>query len=1061
MDSITGSQKPTTLPVTKRLPALIGINPGEGVRVAWMILYSVAAIGGFLTVGLAVGSALFLSALPAAATPFVFIYSGISSVVVFLLYSLAVSRLPMRWIVIGSNVLLLLIALVLRILLGMSFGHTFPVLLALFLFIDAGSTLVIAQFWVQAARIFDPREAKRLFGLMSAGGTASAMLASLGLRTGVSLIGVDNLLLVVAGALALCILCDWALGRSQRKTQTKGRPSEALRPDPPAIKGERASLLRDLRAILRSPLLLAISAFTVLTALLINTGAYQFFLALQAIYSGRSREMVEFLGAFGVVIGLAALFVQLYLTRTVMRRMGVFGALVFFPLAMALGAGLGVATGGALLAMALVRAADPLFRQTINSSAMAVLYLPVQAGLRQRAKTILEIVYAVSFGLLGFVFLFSQRVQGWSYTTWSFPVLGFAILWILLLRWGQTQYRRALAENLKKRRLDFANSTYDISDETTIRVLATALRGTDELLVVHTLDLISQAPKVDWVPYVAPLLGHPSAEVRLQALRHLSLEGTATLTEQVTPLLDAPESEVRAQAIGTLCTLEGRAALDRIGRFLQDKNPKVRGAALSALGRHGGGEWEKTVASALKELLESNDPDLRMEGARALAALGRSEDAPRLGPLFDVSCPARVRASAIRAAGVLRNRDLLPHLIAALGQRAVAAEASEALACYGTEIGSDLCAALIDTTLAPTVRAWIASLLGRLRGKIAAEALGSRIREPDAMVRAAVLAAMAGMGPFSSTVHKELHEELMGEIRNYYTLVVWHADLCPEADSSLIDEALRLRERGCLDRICLVLGLLYPDERISNLRQALDPGNGKARAMAIELLDTMLSGETKTLLIPALEAPEDRVRAIAGKRFGIERQPAEIRLAEVAAGNDPWLRTCARHRLGGTMALPVIERVLFLKGAELFSQLAGEDLLPLAQVAQEVHFQAGETFIHQDEPGSCLYLIVDGEASIVVQGIGQIGTRGPKGAIGEMAIIWRRPRSADCLALTDVTALRIEHDDFWELMDERPALAQGVIKVLALRLDQVMENLQRAGQKQGQSGSGMSDALRV
>jgi CRP-like cAMP-binding protein len=43
-----------------------------------------------------------------------------------------------------------------------------------------------------------------------------------------------------------------------------------------------------------------------------------------------------------------------------------------------------------------------------------------------------------------------------------------------------------------------------------------------------------------------------------------------------------------------------------------------------------------------------------------------------------------------------------------------------------------------------------------------------------------------------------------------------------------------------------------------------------------------------------------------------------------------------------------------------------------------------------------------------------------------MALICRRPRSADCVAPTGLTALRIDQEDFWELMDERPALAQGV-----------------------------------
>ncbi len=166
-------------PLFGRLLSAWNVQPGEGARVAWMMLYSVAAIGGFLTIGLAAASALFLSELPAAATPFVFISSGASSVIVFLLYSLAMSRLPQDGLVLVSDVLLLAIALILRLLLGTRYGQSFPVLLALFLFVDAGATLVITQFWVRAAQIFNPREAKRLFGLISAAGTASAILASL------------------------------------------------------------------------------------------------------------------------------------------------------------------------------------------------------------------------------------------------------------------------------------------------------------------------------------------------------------------------------------------------------------------------------------------------------------------------------------------------------------------------------------------------------------------------------------------------------------------------------------------------------------------------------------------------------------------------------------------------------------------------------------------------------------------------------------------------------------------------------------------------------------------
>jgi CRP-like cAMP-binding protein len=149
------------------------------------------------------------------------------------------------------------------------------------------------------------------------------------------------------------------------------------------------------------------------------------------------------------------------------------------------------------------------------------------------------------------------------------------------------------------------------------------------------------------------------------------------------------------------------------------------------------------------------------------------------------------------------------------------------------------------------------------------------------------------------------------------------------------------------------------------------------------------------------------------------------------------------------MSLSTIERVLFLKGAELFDQIPGEDLVPVALVAQEVHFSAGETMIRQGEPGDCLYIIVDGEASIVIRGVGQVAVRQARNSLGEMGLLSRQPRSADCVAVTDVTALRIDQDDFWELLAEKPPLALGVIRALSQRLDEAVANLQKLSQSRG------------
>ncbi len=145
------------------------------------------------------------------------------------------------------------------------------------------------------------------------------------------------------------------------------------------------------------------------------------------------------------------------------------------------------------------------------------------------------------------------------------------------------------------------------------------------------------------------------------------------------------------------------------------------------------------------------------------------------------------------------------------------------------------------------------------------------------------------------------------------------------------------------------------------------------------------------------------------------------------------------------MALSTIERVLFLRGVELFSQIPGEDLVHVAQVCEEVYFNVGSQFITQGDIGDCLYILVDGAVDVSIEGVGVILHRVTKNIIGEMAIISRNPRSAHCVAKTDITALKIGYDAFWNLMEEKPVLALGVMRVLSQRLDEANKNLRRLG----------------
>jgi CRP-like cAMP-binding protein len=131
--------------------------------------------------------------------------------------------------------------------------------------------------------------------------------------------------------------------------------------------------------------------------------------------------------------------------------------------------------------------------------------------------------------------------------------------------------------------------------------------------------------------------------------------------------------------------------------------------------------------------------------------------------------------------------------------------------------------------------------------------------------------------------------------------------------------------------------------------------------------------------------------------------------------------------------ITTVEKVLFLKGVDLFSAIPGEDLAQIAVIAEEIRKETGEEIIREGEVGDSLYLVVDGKVR-VLKGDQSIAELGEGEVFGEMAILDPGPRSATVHALGEVTLLRIGREDFDEIMAEKHEIAQGVIKVLTRRL---------------------------
>jgi CRP-like cAMP-binding protein len=136
--------------------------------------------------------------------------------------------------------------------------------------------------------------------------------------------------------------------------------------------------------------------------------------------------------------------------------------------------------------------------------------------------------------------------------------------------------------------------------------------------------------------------------------------------------------------------------------------------------------------------------------------------------------------------------------------------------------------------------------------------------------------------------------------------------------------------------------------------------------------------------------------------------------------------------------MTTVEKVLLLKGIDLFAAVPGDELAAVALITEEVHIEAGGLVLREGDHGDTLFFIVEGRAR-VRKGDREIAELGPRAVFGELALLDPGPRSATVEALAELTLLRIGRDDFVEILAARPEVPLAVIRMLARRVREAIE----------------------
>jgi CRP-like cAMP-binding protein len=136
-----------------------------------------------------------------------------------------------------------------------------------------------------------------------------------------------------------------------------------------------------------------------------------------------------------------------------------------------------------------------------------------------------------------------------------------------------------------------------------------------------------------------------------------------------------------------------------------------------------------------------------------------------------------------------------------------------------------------------------------------------------------------------------------------------------------------------------------------------------------------------------------------------------------------------------------------LSNIPLFAKVNPAKLKLLAFTSERLEYLSGDELFHQDDYGDAAYVILEGEADILVdtpRSAIKIATLGKNDIIGEVAILCDVPRTATVVAHGDLDTLRVSKEGFFHLVTQFPQVGVEVMSALAAKLHRTTQALTAA-----------------
>ncbi|HLL95191.1 MAG TPA: HEAT repeat domain-containing protein, partial [Spirosoma sp.] len=831
----------------QRWQRALGVRPEEARTVGLFFVHNFLLGVGTILVYVA-ANAILLENHPETSLPLAYVLSAVAMIAVGKLYGYYEHHILLSSLAI--RVLLSVTAMTVVVGVLVAFGHSVAAAVAIMVGYRVIYLLTNLEFWGVSAVVFDTRQSKRLFSVISSGDMPAKALGAI---LAAFVHAHTGILLLVLVAFVAFLAAFYTLQLTVKSHEVHAAHRPARRSVGPSARREPSRFVGKQFGGSELIFLMCLS-LTLLAAVAIEI-EYNFFVNIKLRFHDQSDVIKYVSYVLALTYGLA-MVVKLLLSGAVLDKFGVRRSLLLLPLVALAGlVGLivlrqmGVEVAVLLVYYCILYLVFEVVRRSLFDPVFLVLFQPLSPPQRLKGHTLAKGLYEpLGLGLAGLMI--------WAMHASSALERAMPFVWLVLmggafylLRRTYQHYMHELNDAIGRRFLERDQLAMPTAAKTS---MLRQLSSNNPTEVVTAMGWIGSHSPDELTPQLPALLQHPEAAVRRRTLALLTDQDHGVPVRSLTyvALTDA-EPGLRRQA-AYLLSRRISAEPGELAPLLNHTDLNIRLGAI-----HGILELtphNPAGRQSLSSLINDPDPSHQERALKLIGMLHLTEFAPLVTQRL-TSPNGRISKAAIAAAGQLPNPELIHFLVDHLTDNGIGRDVVSALKIRGADVVGALRTKLPTTNRLLTER--IAAICGAIHTPESRRLLNELASCPDLSIRGA---ALRGLRRFPNVTSDDTLFRLLlnDEIALAHRLL--HGSLTdPELVSTLDYELMVL-----LQRLFDVLTQLYDSETIAGARLGVGHPARERRANALELLDNLIPRavyQTMQVLIDDLPLTE-RVRML-------------------------------------------------------------------------------------------------------------------------------------------------------------------------------------------------------